>query len=90
MTRGKLVVLNYDFPAMRELYGDAAIYMDFGSDRVTRQYHPGEQAFWDDEALRLVAEFKQNRALIAQTRARRQWTPQVLWRDFEALLYLDA
>ncbi|MHC4230097.1 MAG: glycosyltransferase, partial [Planctomycetota bacterium] len=90
MTRGKLVVLNHDFPAMRELYGDAAIYMDFGSDRVDRQYHPNEQAFWNDEALRLIAEFKQNRALIAQTRARREWTPQALWRDFESLLYLDA
>jgi len=90
MTRGKLCILNHDFPAMRELYGDAAIYMDFGSDRTTRQYHPNEQAFWNDEALRLIAEFKQNRALVAQTRARREWTPQALWREFELLLYLDA
>jgi hypothetical protein len=90
ITRGKLVILNHDFPAMRELYGDAAIYMDFGSDRVERTYHPNEQAFWNDEALRLIAEFKQNRALVAQTKARREWTPQALWREFESLLYLDA
>ncbi|MHC4734092.1 MAG: glycosyltransferase [Planctomycetota bacterium] len=90
ITRGKLVVLNYDLPAMRELYGDAAIYMDFGSDRVERQYHPDEQSFWNDEALRLIAEFKQNRALVAQARARREWTPQALWHEFESLLYLDA
>lgn len=89
ISRGKLAVLNHDFPAMRELFGDAAIYFDFGSDRVNRVYEPDEQAFWDDEAKRLIAELKQNRAVMAQTRARREWTPQALWREFESLFYLQ-
>jgi len=87
--RGKLLVLNHDFPVMRELYGDLAIYMDFSSDRVDRRYEPDEQTFWDDEAIRLVAELKQNRALLAQTEARRKWSPQALWKEFEPLLYLQ-
>ncbi len=64
--------------------------MDFGSDRMGREYHPNEQMFWNEEALRLIGEFKQNRALVAQSRARREWTPQALWREFEALLYLET
>lgn len=87
--RGKLLVLNYDFPVMRELYGDFAIYMDFSSDRVARKYEPDQQTFWDNESVRLVAELIQNRALLAQTEARQKWSPQALWREFEPLLYLQ-
>lgn len=87
--RGKLVCLNHDLPAMKELYGESAIYFDFGSDRVERKYHPNEQAFWNDEAHRLIGEFYKNRALVAQSKARQEWTPSARWRDFERLLYLD-
>lgn len=89
MTQGLLVVLNHDLPLFRELFGPNAIYMDFGSTSIRRDYTPNEQAFWNDEALRLIAEYRQNRALVAKTVARRQWTPQALWRDFEYLLYLE-
>lgn len=88
MLRGKLVCLNHDFPPMKELYGDNAIYFDFGSDRNGRTYNPTEQAFWDDEAHRLIAEFYNNRVLVAQSKARREWTPEAMWQDFERLLYL--
>jgi glycosyltransferase involved in cell wall biosynthesis len=87
-TRGKLLILNHDLPASREIFGDHAIYMDFSSDYVDREYAPTEQAFWNDEALRILAELKQNRALWAQTVARREWSPQAMWKDFETLLYL--
>jgi glycosyltransferase involved in cell wall biosynthesis len=90
MLRGCLCVLNYDFPAMRELFGEAAIYMDFGSDRVDRTYLPDEQSFWNEEALRLIAELGQNRAALAKTTARRLWSPDALWRDFEPMLHLPA
>lgn len=86
--RGKLVCLNFDFPVMRELYGESAIYFDFSSDRVKREYHPDEQTFWNDEAKRLIREFYHNRALVAQSKARREWTPKAMWKDFERLLYL--
>jgi glycosyltransferase involved in cell wall biosynthesis len=88
--RGCLTVLNYDFPPMRELFGDAAIYMDFESDRVNRTYSPDEQTFWNDEALRLIAELKTNRAAMAKVQARREWSPAALWKEFEPLMYLPA
>ncbi len=87
--RGNLVALNYDLPVMRELFGDAALYFDFSSDRADRTYQPDEQTFWNEEARRLMAELTNNRALWARTKARREWTPQVLWKTFELLLYLD-
>lgn len=88
MLRGKLVCLNHDFPVMRELFGESALYFDFGSDRFNRTYEPDEQSFWNDEARRLVAELKQNRALQAQIKARREWSPAAQFKEFESLLYL--
>lgn len=87
--RGCLLVLNHDFPAMRELFGEMGIYMDFGSDRANRVYQD-EQAFWNREAHRLMTELKNNRALWAKTQARRTLTPQAQEREFERLLYLPT
>jgi len=86
MLRGCLCVLNHDLPVMRELWGENAIYCDFESDRTSRDYQPSEQAFWDDEAARLMAELKQNRAAMAKTTARKEWTPEALWKEFAPLL----
>jgi len=90
INRRNLTVLNHDLAPMRELYGDHAIYMDFGSDTVTRKYQPSEQAFWNDQAKRMIAELRNDRALWAATVARREWTPKALWKDFERLLYLES
>lgn len=89
MLRGNLVVLNYDLPVMREIFGDNAIYMDFGSDRTSRKYDPDEKAFWANEAKRLASELNQNKALLARNYARKNWNPQKLWSDFETLFYLQ-
>lgn len=89
IARNNLIVLNHDFPVMRELFGDSAIYMDFGSDRVERNYHPDEQTFWNEEAKRLVSEFKQNRTLVAANKVKLEWSPEQIWKDFEPLLYLQ-
>jgi glycosyltransferase involved in cell wall biosynthesis len=90
MLRGNLCVLNHDLPMMRELWGNNAIYMDFESDRISRTYEPTEQAFWNDEAARLMAELMQNRAIMAKTTARKEWTPAAMWKTFAPLLYLPA
>ena len=87
MLKGCLCVLNHDLSPMRELFGNNAIYMDFGSDAVERMYEPNEQSFWNDEAMRLLAEMKQNRTLVAQSNARRLWSPDAMWNSFEPLLY---
>jgi glycosyltransferase involved in cell wall biosynthesis len=91
MLRGNLICLNHDFEPMRELFGDSAIYFDFGSDRRERTaYSPDEQTFWNDEAKRLIMELKSNQALMARTKARREWNPMVMFKDFESLLHLKA
>lgn len=87
--RGKLVVLNADFPPMRELFGESALYMNFSSDRFKTTYQPDEQSYWDDEARRMLSEFKRCRNLALQMKARRDWTPQAQWREFEPLLHLE-
>lgn len=89
MLRGNLVCLNWDWEVMRELFGDNAIYFDFGSATINRAYQPDEQTFWNDEARRLINEFNKNKALVAQTVARKEWTPQAMWREFEELFYLE-
>ncbi|OGC94092.1 MAG: hypothetical protein A2W25_11965 [candidate division Zixibacteria bacterium RBG_16_53_22] len=88
--RGKLLCLNHDLPPMRELFGDNSIFFDFESDRFSRRYEPDERIFWQGEAKRLIAELKQNRALWAQTVARREWTPEAMWKEFETLFFLES
>lgn len=88
--KGNLVILNYDVPPMRELFGEGGIYMDFGSATIDRTYAPDEPTFWNDEAKRLIAEYKQNRALVAKSKAIRAWNPAAMWREFESLLYLNT
>jgi len=86
--RGLLLVLNYDFPPMAELFGEIAIYMDFESDRTNRRYPGGIRSFFEEEALRLISEFKSNRTIMARAKARRDWSPKALWKEFEPLFYL--
>jgi glycosyltransferase involved in cell wall biosynthesis len=88
MLRGLLCVLNDDWQPMHELFGDNAIYINFGSDTISRECASGGQSFWNDEALRMIAELKNNRAAWAKTMARREWSPQALWPKFESLLHL--
>jgi len=86
--RGCLLVLNHDWAAMRELFG-RAVYMDFGSQSMSRSYKPDEQTFWNDEASRLMGALTNDHTAWTKTIARRQWSPQALWRDFNSLLHLD-
>jgi glycosyltransferase involved in cell wall biosynthesis len=90
MLSGCLCVLNHDLTVMRELYGDNAIYMDFGSDYVSRDYGDDEQVHWNVEAGRLLAELTRgNRSAWAKTVARCEWSPDALWKEMEPLLYLQ-
>jgi len=85
MLRGNLCVINGDLDVFRELYGDLALYMDFGEWRD----YADDQEFWNGEARRLMVELRQNRALWAKTQARKRWSPHAMWREFEPLLYLE-
>lgn len=83
---GNLVVLNHDLPAMLELFGNAAIYMDFGSSHTARA---NTQEFWNEEAKRLISELVNDRVAWAKTTARLKWSPKAMWKEFEPLLYLQ-
>ena len=83
--RGNLCVLNGDLDVFRELYGGHALWMDFGENRE----YANNQEFWNGEARRLMVELMLNRALWAKTQARKRWSPQAMWREFEPLLYLE-
>lgn len=88
MLRGCLLVLNHNLPVVRELFGSNAIYMDFGADNDPVTYTPTEQQFWNDEAIRFIAELNQNRALKAKIKAQREWSPRAMWKEFAPLLHL--
>jgi glycosyltransferase involved in cell wall biosynthesis len=88
--RGLMCCLNGDLPQMRELFGDQALYFDFESSSNERRYQPDEQTFWNDEARRLIAHLKHNRGTWGKTIARREWSPQAQWKEFEPLLYLPS
>jgi hypothetical protein len=88
--RGNLLCLNADLPQTRELFDSAGIYFDFGSERVKRTYEPDEQSFWSQEARRLGRELRNNRALMGQVAARRQWNPEQFWSEFESLFFLPV
>lgn len=91
MLRGRLCVMNWDLRVLPELFKmENAIWMDFQSDSTTRKYKSDddEQAFWNGEAVRLMAELRQNRALMAQICARREWSPQAVWPELVSLFGL--
>ena len=87
--RRNIVYANGDFPAMRELYGDAVYYLPFGSRRHSRTYEPDEQAYWADQASRILAALRVNKAVSGSTTARTRWTPQATWANIIPLLGLE-
>ncbi|HYN82266.1 MAG TPA: hypothetical protein VES88_12240 [Gemmatimonadaceae bacterium] len=67
---GNLLVLNEDFPAMRELYGDAALYAHFCSSQMLTVYAPNEAAYFSEVARDILAQFELNPTLAQRTRIR--------------------
>ena len=94
---GCMPILNFDFPPMRDLYGNEPIYAKFGSniDAMTGfdgdtniEYHPNVDAYCRDVALRLILEMQENRLLRLQTRLRQTRNIDYVFRNFlEPLLY---
>jgi glycosyltransferase involved in cell wall biosynthesis len=67
---GNLLVLNEDFPAMRELYGDAAFYVHFCSAQTATSYQPSEAAYLREVAREILDQFDLNPTLAQRTRIR--------------------
>ena len=94
---GAILVLNFDFPPMRDIYGDEPMYVKFGSniDAMTGQdgdttvnYHPDVDAYCRTVAHQLTAQLEANSALKLKTRLRRTRNLDYVFREhLEPLLY---
>lgn len=94
---GAILVLNFDFPPMRSLYGEEPLYMKFGSniDTYTGQdgdtnvkYNDGVDAWCGLAAREMIAELGANSALTLKTRLRMTRNlDSVFRRHLEPLLY---
>lgn len=88
---GNILVLNFDFPPMRSLYGEEPLYIKFGSNIDTYTgmdgdtnvtYNPNVDAYCKDVAHRLTAELGVNSALKLKTRLRRTRNLDYVFRTY--------
>jgi len=96
---GNLLLLNYDFPPMRSIYGSAALYSKFSSNinindgmdgNTDTQYQPNFEAYAHDQALRICYHLDHDRSLAMRTMLRKKRNPQAIFRNqLEPLFYKD-
>ncbi|MGQ0641883.1 MAG: glycosyltransferase [Gemmatimonadaceae bacterium] len=84
---GNLLVLNDDFPAMREIYGESAMYVKFSSAWFYTTYQPSEQAYYADVAREILAQLEYTPTLAQRTRVRQTCNLRAVYeRSFGPLL----
>jgi hypothetical protein len=84
-----LVILNEDFPPMKE-FGeiDHVFYMKVSSTRCQTTYNPSENAYYDDWARIIVNEVESNKVLRFNRKILRQFNREWIWRNqLEPLLH---
>jgi glycosyltransferase involved in cell wall biosynthesis len=88
---GNLLVLNDDFPPMRDLYGSAALYFKFSSTLFTTTHTPSEAAYYAECARRLLAHLATEKTIAQKDRLRRTRNlPYVARTYLEPLLYAET
>lgn len=73
MAGGNMLVLNKNFPAMKDFCHEGAYYFEFGSLVESVNYHNGMQNYMDDVAKIIVSEYQNNKTVKSKTRLRRQF-----------------
>lgn len=73
MAGKNILVLNQSFPAMKDFGQEDAMYFRFGSLVDSPQYPDGEDKYISDVAVLIESEYKQNKAVKAQTRLRQEF-----------------
>lgn len=87
---GNLLLLNDDFPPMRDVYGPHALYFKFCSTLIATSYSPSEAAYYDEVARKLIYCLDSERTIRQRTRIRQTRNPDAVFRDhLEPLLYAD-
>jgi glycosyltransferase involved in cell wall biosynthesis len=93
---GNLLIFNYDFPAMRSIYGDKALYYKFssdvdmgtGEDGNTNTTYADAHGYFLDIAKRVLYELENNFVLNQKTRVRKARNPEAVFRShIEPLFY---
>lgn len=82
-----LLVLNDDFPPMREWFGDSAMYLHFGS-TVARTEHSGagmtpeeaEAWYYRTAGIRIADELRHNKVLSSFSKAKRLYNSDAIFR----------
>lgn len=92
-----LLVLNYDFPPMRSIYGDHALYAKFSSniDAMTgfdgnteTKYQPNFASYAHDWAAKILYFIEHEHCIAMSTKIRKERNPQAIFkRQIEPLFY---
>jgi len=93
---GNLILLNFDFPPMRSIYGDNALYFKFSSnidaltglDGETLTDYKGGEQYFDDMAKVICYELDNNRVIALKDKLRKERNIDYVFKNhFEPLLY---
>lgn len=87
---GAFLVLNFDFPPMRQIYGEKAAYYKFSSamdamqnlDGSTTTEYGNVDDYCHDIALRVAYELEHNHVLAQRTRIRRERNPAYVFKKY--------
>jgi hypothetical protein len=75
-----ILVLNESFPAMKDFALENALYFRFGSLVDTPHYGDGEEKYIKDVATLILSEYEQNKAIKAQTRLRKEFNIDTIFK----------
>lgn len=80
MAGKNLLVLNQDFPALKDFAQENALYFRFSSTVAPEPQFPnGLDTYYKDVATLIISEYQQHKALQAQTRLRREFNIDKIW-----------
>jgi glycosyltransferase involved in cell wall biosynthesis len=79
---GNLLVLNDDFPAMREVYGDEALYVKFSSTLFHTIHTPNENAYYAEVARDILTLLDTYPTLAQRRRIRRTRNPDAVFQQY--------
>lgn len=90
MLKGNLCVLNYDFPAFRQIYGKNALYRQFdgaeialsGEDGKTDTTHSDPEAYYRSMALNIKYWLENDKVLRAKTWVRTKRNPDYIFGNY--------
>lgn len=82
MAGKNILVLNESFPPIKDFGQENAIYFGFGSLlEKDRDFPQGEDKYYQDIATLVISEYNQNKAIKAQTRLRREFNIDWIFRN---------